>query len=1043
MATSDLVKNYDLVLERGMEMIEFYRNNPVIAAYDLLRIDLAPIQRIVFEDMWFKNYAIVVASRGFGKTYLLAVLSCLSCLLYPGYRVGLIAPVFRQCFPLVKYNHDVFWTDKGLISDVYDLYNSIEPGRTHIQSLYKDNVVLNKWKNPVKDCIKITTEGYYEISGTEDHKVLVLDKDYSITYKELKNITKNDCLIIRHGFNLFGTNDKMPASSDIKERFPRVTKYYDIPTDLTSELAYFLGLLFSESYVKIYATRMHRVVFITSHEELLNKYVEYFNKYFPMRSGVGRSLNLFYKNKRFEAAFFSQVLATYLLENGLVIPSKEDLALPACIKSAKRELVIAFLRGLFDARADFYFGVYRKDRFARILYPKFIISLKLESKKLLNEVRAILLNLGLHHEYDGKFTLVVEGAAAVTDFYKVIGTDLELNKQKFEWFQQYVDKTALLGRVPILDTDGFLDLLIQIIARCSQLNRADYVKYLTKFVTKLHRTEKCYFSRDTIVQIIKICDDVDFRNDIIENLCNLIYGFKFVRPVAISKFKAPSIDIEVSEEACYWANGFINHNSKLIFSEIEKLYARSSILREACDKRPVRGSDTCYLRFKSARGMSPSYIEALPLGDGGKIRGSRFYLIVVDELAQIPDKILDMVIRPMAATTLEPMENVRRLERQKKLLELGLATEDDFDEITVNKMIMTSSGFYKFNHMWRRMKDYWRQIDSGKKDHYAVWQIPYWNLPEGFLDKNNIEEAKRVMSDSEFKMEYEALMVSDSEGFFRASLLEACTVPECFLEGIGDPNAEYILGVDPAQGGSASCGMVLIKLGNPNRIVSVLELKRKTTQELTRAIQSFDKMFNVVKILMDRGGGGKAIADLLEDGFDGYDRIIDRLDNDKLDLPGKHTLELIYFNPNWIADANFTTLSLLEDRKLIFSGPSSTSNDLFDDIYESIKELKKQMLNIIVTQTSTGVLHFDTPRKGQNKDLYSALILAAYGVRSLHKEREAPDAENIYTSSGLIRPHQANAPWKPVGNVLIEQSPPSGNFGIDLSVAVLKKNKRK
>jgi hypothetical protein len=88
--------NLELVYERGIELVKFYRENPCIAVYELLGVDLAPIQRLVFEDMWFKNYVITVASRGFGKTYLLAVLATLSCMLYPGYRVGLIAPVFRQ-----------------------------------------------------------------------------------------------------------------------------------------------------------------------------------------------------------------------------------------------------------------------------------------------------------------------------------------------------------------------------------------------------------------------------------------------------------------------------------------------------------------------------------------------------------------------------------------------------------------------------------------------------------------------------------------------------------------------------------------------------------------------------------------------------------------------------------------------------------------------------------------------------------------------------------------------------------------------------------
>jgi len=89
-------RNYELIIEQGTELIEFYRENPCIAAYELLGVDLAPIQRVIFQDMWFKNYVIVIAGRGVGKTFLLGTLSALSCMLYPGYRVGLIAPVFRQ-----------------------------------------------------------------------------------------------------------------------------------------------------------------------------------------------------------------------------------------------------------------------------------------------------------------------------------------------------------------------------------------------------------------------------------------------------------------------------------------------------------------------------------------------------------------------------------------------------------------------------------------------------------------------------------------------------------------------------------------------------------------------------------------------------------------------------------------------------------------------------------------------------------------------------------------------------------------------------------
>jgi len=482
--------------------------------------------------------------------------------------------------------------------------------------------------------------------------------------------------------------------------------------------------------------------------------------------------------------------------------------------------------------------------------------------------------------------------------------------------------------------------------------------------------------------------------------------------------------------------------SKMIFSEVEKLYAKSSLLREASEKKPTRGSDTCYLKFKAVGGFNGSYIEALPLGDGSKIRGSRFYLIIVDELAQVPDKVLDMVVRPMAATTLEPMENVRRLERQKRLIDAGLATEDDFQDETVNKMVMASSGYYKFNHMWRRMKDHWSQMDEyADTSPYVVHQIPYWDMPPGFLDIKNIEEAKRIMSEAEFRMEYEAAMISDSEGFFKASLLEACTMNSGFsLELKGRTGEQYVLGIDPNQGGNASCGIVVIKLGHINKIVNVLELKKKTTQQLTKAVQDLCDQYNVARIFMDKGGGGKAICDLLEEGYDGYEPIIDTTNKENELKEGRHILELVNFNPAWISDANFTTKSLLENKTLRFPEPPLSTLDIEGITYERINTMKSQMLNIVVTQTPSGLLHFDTPKKGQNKDLYSAIILAAHGVRLFEKMNFEDTNIQVY-NTGMVRQHQEGARFAHSGGQATVK--PGGGIINPMQAALLKPRKKK
>jgi hypothetical protein len=447
--------------------------------------------------------------------------------------------------------------------------------------------------------------------------------------------------------------------------------------------------------------------------------------------------------------------------------------------------------------------------------------------------------------------------------------------------------------------------------------------------------------------------------------------------------------------------------SKMIFAEVEKLYQKSSILREATEKKPTRGADTCFLKFKGTENSNGSYIEALPIGvDGAKIRGSRFYLIEIDELAQMPSDVIDMVIRPMAAVHLEPMQKVREIERIEKLIAEGLATEDDLETDTANKMIMTSSGYFKFNHMWHRMKSYWKAMsEESESTKYAVHQVPYRMMPRGFLDMNNINEAKRTMSSIEFIMEYEAAMVSDSEGFFKASLLESCTRDSDFtIKTRGESGNEYIIGIDPNQGGSALFGIVVVELGSPNKIVYVRGLRKQTTQEMTKAIQRLLSSFNVIRIYMDAQGGGNAIKDLLAEGYNNSTPILDMDDDLTKYKHGRRILKMINFSPAWISDANFDALSLFENNRLRFPDIPRSSMEVEEKLYDEVRLLKSQMLSIIVTETARGVRHFDTPKKGQNKDLYSAIILAAYGVKELMRDSEF--VEPKLESEGLIRPHK-------------------------------------
>ena len=443
--------------------------------------------------------------------------------------------------------------------------------------------------------------------------------------------------------------------------------------------------------------------------------------------------------------------------------------------------------------------------------------------------------------------------------------------------------------------------------------------------------------------------------------------------------------------------------AKLIFLEIERLWDSSSIFRHACQKKPTRGPDSCYVKFKGA-GTTGSFIEALPLGvDGSKIRGSRFFTICTDEFAQVPPKIFNTVIKPMAATSRSPMEAVKEHKRQKRLLEMGLV--DKIEPAEANKLIMTSSGYYKFNHMWKRMKLYWDMMDKGDEN-YAVWQVPITDMPAGFLNLDTIEESRGSMTEAEFLTEYMAEMVSDSDGLFKASLLEMCSVDTGFsIKLRGHREKNYVLGIDVAskQDAFAVC---VVELGEPNKIVSAIERMKLSFPDMARLIYRLCNDYNVVRIFMDRFGGGESLKDILALGLDGKKAILDREDKETLMRDGDRILELCTPSTNWISDANFGTKALMEHKNLLFPQPPFGINEKEADSYDCIKKMKIQSMSIVVQENPGGSLKFTTPTKGTPKDLYSSMILAGWGINKMMQEMEE-EVPYIH-QGGIITPRNVN-----------------------------------
>jgi len=450
--------------------------------------------------------------------------------------------------------------------------------------------------------------------------------------------------------------------------------------------------------------------------------------------------------------------------------------------------------------------------------------------------------------------------------------------------------------------------------------------------------------------------------------------------------------------------------SKMIFDECTKLWQISPVLQTATERKPTQQSDNCYLRFKALGGRSPSLIQAIPLGDGTKIRGSRFYTIVCDEFPHIPEEIFNMVIRPMAATSSNPMERVRKLERRKELLARGLITQEEFDAAaeTTNQIVITSSGYFTFNHMYKLYSAYKSEMRKGNEK-YAVFRVPYWLLPEGFLDRDNVEAAKREMSSLEFRMEYEASFIPDTDAFYKASLLENCSRTNFSTQVVGTPGKSYCLGIDPARS-EDSFAIAVVELDRPAKVVNAIELQKVPFPKMAELVEDLCDAYNIEHIYMDAGGGGLAIKDILAENNrqNPLGPILDPEDEVHQLKIGRHILKMCNFSTDFISESNFAALRLLEHRDILFPNTpvSETPTLAEDEAWETITAMKQQMQTIELSETTTGKHHFDVPKGGghgkQKKDLYTAFMLAARCVYDVIWSEGLP--ESILHQGGVTIP---------------------------------------
>lgn len=89
---------------------------------EFLNVDLLPFQALILEQLWNHKFPMLIASRGLGKTFLLAVYSILRTLLIPDREVVVAGAGFRQSKLVYEYVNKI-WNNAPLLRDCVRSYS--------------------------------------------------------------------------------------------------------------------------------------------------------------------------------------------------------------------------------------------------------------------------------------------------------------------------------------------------------------------------------------------------------------------------------------------------------------------------------------------------------------------------------------------------------------------------------------------------------------------------------------------------------------------------------------------------------------------------------------------------------------------------------------------------------------------------------------------------------------------------------------------------------------------------------------------------------
>ena len=301
--------------------------------------------------------------------------------------MGSVQPFISGAISKCVTAETLLTTDKGLVR-IGDLYDGERPDsfRTMavgLASLDGTRATDAFYFGGTREVIEVGLRSGHRVTGTPNHRLLVAADDGAVEWRRLDQLKQGDQVATQYGDDVWA-REPAPLVAFKPSKRHGSQKDVSIPSAMSGELAFFLGAYAAEGHL----SRSNWTIHISNaNEEVIARLVTVSEGLFGLIARVTRQPD---KCPCLELSSKTLVELLDYLGCGEGASRKR---IPDAVLRSPRSMVLAFLSGL------------SLDSYMPSALPKWAICL--DSRRLLDDLQAVLTNLGIVHsrlkKYDRKY----------------------------------------------------------------------------------------------------------------------------------------------------------------------------------------------------------------------------------------------------------------------------------------------------------------------------------------------------------------------------------------------------------------------------------------------------------------------------------------------------------------------------------------------------------------------------------------------------------------------------------------------------------------